>query len=32
MNNVLHNEVIKIIDIALAEEAGSPLNEAVLSN
>lgn len=30
MNNVLHNEVVKIIDIALTEAEGTPLKEAVL--
>lgn len=32
MNNVLHNEIIKIIDIALLEPEGSPLNEAILKS
>lgn len=30
MNNVLHNEVMKIVDIALTEPQASPLNEAIL--
>jgi hypothetical protein len=32
MNNVLHNEVIKIVEIALGEEEKSPLNNAVLAD
>lgn len=32
MNNVLHNEVIKIIDIALTEPEGSALNNSVLAD
>lgn len=30
MNNVLHNEVIKILEIALTELEGTPLNDSVL--
>ena len=30
MNNVLHNEVVKILEIALSEPVNSPLNDAVL--
>jgi hypothetical protein len=32
MNNMLHNEVMKIIDIALAEKEGSAINDAVLGD
>ena len=31
MNNVLHNEIIKILEIALSEPEGSNLNNSVLS-
>lgn len=30
MNNVLHNEAMKIIETALTEAEGSPLKEAIL--
>lgn len=29
MNNLLHNEIIKILDIALAEPETSPLNKVL---
>jgi hypothetical protein len=32
MNNVMHNEIIRILDTALGEGEDSPLNQAVLSN
>ena len=32
LNNMLHNQIIKIIEIALTEPEGSLLNRAVLSN
>lgn len=30
MNNVLHNEVIKILEVALSQLEGTPLNDSVL--
>ena len=32
MNNMLHNEVIRIIEVALTEEEESPLKKAVLKD
>lgn len=32
MNNMLHNEIIKIIQIALSENQNSPLNDAILKD
>lgn len=32
LNNLLHNEIIKILEIALTEPEGSPLNAAVLKD